>query len=402
LPHQIERMRKLIAFTSLFITVFIASAQNTDSVYNTKNSAQTLIAAKSGKLLMAAYGEAHYNQPVNAGKIQNGNMDIHRQVLLFGYKFNSRTSFITEIEIEHIKEVYLEQAFLNYQLKPWLNFQGGLILIPMGIVNEYHEPTTFNGVERPLIDKIMVPSTWRELGTGFTGNLPDINLRYQVFAVNGPMGYNGDTRLSGKAPIRGARQKGSEAKMRQPDLSAKVNYYGIRGLNIGAAVYMGTTESSLFANLNTDSTMQSAMADSSVIGVKMVGLDFRYSRKQFEARGQVIYGMYNNTSAYNHFADSDLGTAAYGYYAECGYDVSKLLKIKNRLVPFVRYSNYNTHHQTTTETPANAQYEQTIITTGLSLFLDKAFVAKADFQHSTNGNNVTNNTVNLGLGFWFR
>ena len=402
MPYQIERMRKFIALTTVLITISVASAQNTDSIYNTKNSAQTLIAAKSGKLLMAAYGEAHYNQPVNKGKIQNGNMDIHRQVLLFGYKFNNKTSFITEIEIEHIKEVYLEQAFLNYQLKPWLNFQGGLLLIPMGIVNEYHEPTTFNGVERPTIDKVMVPSTWRELGTGFTGNVPNANFRYQIFAVNGPMGYNGSTRLSGSAPIRGARQKGSEAKMRQPDLSAKVNYYGIRGLNIGASVYMGTTESSLFANLQTDSSAHVAMADSSVIGVKMFGLDYRYTRKQFETRGQVIYGMYSNTSAYNQFANSDLGTTAYGYYLECGYDISKMLKIKNKLVPFVRYSNYNTHYQTNTETPANPNYDQTIITTGLSLFLDEAFVAKADFQRFTDGNNNTNNQVNLGLGFWFR
>ena len=112
--------------------------------------------------------------------------------------------------------------------------------------------------------------------------------------------------------------------------------------------------------------------------------------------------MYSNTSAYNQFANSDLGTTAYGYYLECGYDISKMLKIKNKLVPFVRYSNYNTHYQTNTETPANPNYDQTIITTGLSLFLDEAFVAKADFQRFTDGNNNTNNQVNLGLGFWFR
>lgn len=402
MSHQIKRMRHLALTVTLFTLFASAQAQNTDSVYNTKNSAQTLIASKSGSLLMAAYGEAHYNQPFKSGTVQNGNLDIHRQVLLFGYKFNPKTSFITEIEIEHIKEVYLEQAFLNYQLKPWLNFQGGLLLIPMGIVNEYHEPTTFNGVERPTIDKVLVPSTWREIGSGFTGNLTDATLRYQIFAVNGPLGYNGSTRLSGKAPIRGARQKGSEATMRRPDLSAKVNYYGIRGLNIGASVYMGTTESSLFSNLQADSVAQVDAADSSVIGVKMFGLDFRYTRKQFEARGQAIYGMYNNTNAYNQFADSDLGTAAYGYYLECGYNISKLIHINHKLVPFVRYSNYNTHFQTTNETPSNLTYEQTILTTGLSLFLDKAFVAKADYQYFIDGNNTKKNQVNLGLGFWFR
>jgi hypothetical protein len=395
-------MRIIISVLAIALFSAVSWSQNTDSIYNTKNSAQTLIAAKSGKLLMAAYGEAHYNQPFKTGNVQNGILDIHRQVLLFGYKFNSKTSFITEIEIEHIKEVYLEQAFLNYQIKPWINFQGGLLLIPMGIINEYHEPTTFNGVERPTIDKIMVPSTWREIGTGFTGNLTDISLRYQVFAVNGPMGYNGSTRLSGKAPIRGARQKGSEATMRQPDLSAKVNYYGIKGLNIGASFYMGTTESSLFANLQTDSLSQVASADSSVVGVKMAGLDFRYSRKKFEARGQVIYGMYTNTAAYNKFATSDLGSAAYGYYLECGYNLNKILKMNQKIVPFLRYSQYNTHFETTNELSANPIYDQSIVTTGISLFLDKAFVAKADYQYFLDGNSTRKNQVNLGLGFWFR
>jgi len=402
LPQQKNEMRHLFLTTIISLFSLTTFAQNTDSVYNTKNSAQTLIAGKSGNLLMAAYGEVHYNQGVAANTVQNGNLDVHRQVLLFGYKFNPKTSFITEIEIEHIKEVYLEQAFLNYELKPWMNFQGGLLLIPMGIVNEYHEPTTFNGVERPLIDKVMIPSTWRELGAGFTGNLTSANLRHQVFAVNGPMGYDGDSRLSGKQPIRSARQKGSEATMRQPDLSTKINYYGIRGLNIGASAYIGTTESTLFDNLQTDSAHHVAMADSSVVNVKMFGLDFRYSRKQFEARGQMIVGSFSNTPAYNQFASSDLGSTAYGYYAECGYDISKLIKISHKLVPFVRYSNYNTHYETTGETTTNPSYEQTIITSGVSLFLDQAFVAKADFQHSIGGDKATQNQFNLGLGYWFR
>lgn len=395
-------MRQIIFTTLISLFTLSSVAQNTDSVYNTKNSAQTLIAGKSGNLLMAAYGEVHYNQGIAANTVQNGNLDVHRQVLLFGYKFNPKTTFITEIEIEHIKEVYLEQAFLNYELKPWMNFQGGLILIPMGIVNEYHEPTTFNGVERPLIDKVMIPSTWRELGAGFTGNLTSANLRYQVFAVNGPMGYDGDSRLSGKQPIRSARQKGSEATMRNPDLSAKINYYGIRGLNIGAAAYIGTTESTLFDNLQTDSAHHVSMADSSVVGVKMLGLDFRYTKKQFEARGQLIYGQFNNTTAYNQFASSDLGSAAYGYYLECGYNIGSLFKMKNKLVPFVRYSNYNTHYKTTGETSLNPSYDQTIVTSGLSLFLDEAFVAKADYQHSVGADNKTQQSFNLGLGYWFR
>ena len=41
----------------------------------------------------------------------------------------------------------------------------------MGIQNLYHEPPTFNGVERTNVDKYIVPTTWREMGTGVTGSL---------------------------------------------------------------------------------------------------------------------------------------------------------------------------------------------------------------------------------------
>ncbi|MGB1039147.1 MAG: hypothetical protein ACPGYY_10925, partial [Bacteroidia bacterium] len=187
----------------VFVSGALLAQTNDTTVTQRKNSAQTLIDSKGGNLLMAAYGEVHYNQPFGNSSQYNGQLDVHRQVLLFGYKFDKKTTFVTEIEIEHIKEVYLEQAFLNYQAKPWLNVQAGLLLIPMGIVNEYHEPTTFNGVERPMLDNVMVPTTWREIGAGIAGNIPNVGLRYQLYAVNGPLGYDNGAKLNGKKPIRG-------------------------------------------------------------------------------------------------------------------------------------------------------------------------------------------------------
>lgn len=351
---------------------------------------------------MGAYGEIHYEQPFGNNTKYNGALDAERMVLLFGYKFDNKTSFISEIEIEHIKEVFLEQAYLNYQAKPWLNIQAGLLLIPMGIMNEYHEPTIFNGVNRPTIANALYPSTWREIGAGFAGNLPNAALRYQLYAVNGLMSYNDEAKLDGSKPLRGARQKGAQVTMTAPDLSAKLNYYGLKGFDIGLATYVGGTESTLFNEIHADSSAQLATADSSIIGVQMIGFDFRYQAKRLQARGELFYSNFTNTDQYNAFTGKDIGSSMFGYYAEVGYDISDILGINKRFVPFARYSEYNTHNTVSGEIKINNSYDRTAVTTGFSLFLNESFVVKADYQNFSDANNNTRHQFNSGIGFWFR
>jgi hypothetical protein len=112
------------------------------------------------------------------------------------------------------------------------NFKGGLLLIPMGIVNEYHEPTTFNGVERPLIENRITPTTWREIGFGITGTVLPASLKYQAYVVNGFNGYDGDANLTGSKGFRSGRQKGAESYISSPSFTGKIEYFGIRGLNM--------------------------------------------------------------------------------------------------------------------------------------------------------------------------
>ncbi|MDB4107584.1 hypothetical protein N8368_02000 [Bacteroidia bacterium] len=396
-------MKHLFALPLLLVCTMVHGQTAMDSFSNYhKNATRTLLESKEGNLLMGAYGEVHYEQPFGNNSKYNGAMDAERMVLLFGYKFDSKTSFISEIEIEHIKEVYLEQAFLNYQAKPWLNVQAGLLLIPMGLMNEYHEPTIFNGVNRPTIANALYPSTWREIGAGFAGNIPNAALRYQLYAVNGPMGYNNEAKLDGNKPLRGARQKGAQVTMTAPDLSAKINYYGIKGVDIGLAGYFGTTESNLYNNIDRDSAAQLLIADSSVIGIQMIGLDFRYQSKKFQAKGELFYSKFSNTDAYNTFTNRDLGSSIFGYYGELGYDISSILGMKKKLVPFVRYSEYNTHQSISSGMIANKAYDRSVLTTGFSFFLNESVVVKADYQNFSDANSNQQHQFNSGIGFWFR
>ncbi len=366
-----------------------------------KNSAEKLLTT-DGNLTIGGYGEVHFNQPVDGDVRYNGKLDVHRMVMLFGYKFGSRTQFITEIEYEHVKEVYIEQAFIQHRLNNSINLRGGLLLIPMGITNEYHEPTTFNGVERPLIDNIIAPTTWREIGIGISGNIFPASLRYQLYLVNGFNGYNGTGLLNGKNGFRKGRQKGAESYISSPNFTGKVEYYGIRGLNIGVSGYFGNTQSTLYDGIDKNDTNALAVADSSVVGISMLGVDTRYLNGGFQFRGQYYIAGISNTEKYNEFTSGDLGSLMNGFYLEAGYNVLKTSNAEMELVPFIRTEKYNTHQKVEGSLSKNNTYNQTAITTGLTLKLARGAVLKTDVQlRKAKGSEKWSKVFNAGIGVMF-
>ncbi|NOU47514.1 MAG: hypothetical protein HOO86_10685, partial [Bacteroidales bacterium] len=143
-------MKKIIVISLLSFYSFVAFAQSADS--NPELNLANKLIGSPDKLTIGGYGEVHFNQAMDAAVVKNGTLDVHRMVLLVGYNFNTKVQFVSELEFEHVSEVLVEQAFMQYKLNSWISLRGGLLLIPMGIINEFHEPTTFNGVERPLID----------------------------------------------------------------------------------------------------------------------------------------------------------------------------------------------------------------------------------------------------------
>lgn len=400
-------MKKLSIILMLLVGGLYAMAQNNDNSPNQyTNSADNLL-TQNNKLLVGGYGEVHYNQPLSGDTYNNGKLDVHRVVMLLGYNFNEKTQFITEIEYEHVKEVYVEQAFLQYKLNNAINFRGGLMLVPMGIINEYHEPTTFNGVERPLVDNTITPTTWREIGFGITGTILPASLKYQAYVMNGFNGYDGSAKLSGAKGMRSGRQKGAESFVSSPNFAGKIEYFGIRGLNLGVSAYLGKTQSKLYNGIDKNDDAAIAMADSSVVGISMLGLDARYSISGLQLRGQLYYASLSNTDEYNAFTANngslnDVGSAMIGYYAEAAYNVFRTVDTELQLLPFVRYEFLNTHSSVENNIAKNAAYEKTAITTGLTLALTKGAVVKTDIQFVKNAATDTYaKTFSAGIGVMF-
>ena len=389
-------MKRFLTFAIAVASTISLTAQNTqrDSInvnpQKQVNAAQRILSSNLNQkgLTVGGYAETHYNGV--SGK--NANLDVHRVVMLFGYKFNERTQFITELEFEHVKEVYVEQAFLQYTLADNVNLRAGLMLVPMGIVNEYHEPTTFNGVERPSMDKSIVPTTWREIGVGVSGKFDDASLRYQAYMFNGFTSDNGGKYLGGKNGLRNGRQKGAESTMNNVNFSAKLDYYGLPGLRLGLSGYFGRTQSD-------ESIENTPGAD---VGVAMLGLDARYAKKRFTARGQFINANITDSKEYNALYGSDLGKTLRGWYVEGAYNLLPMHK-EQQLYSFVRYEDFNTHAATESGLAQNLSYDRNEWTIGLTYKVAPGAAFKADYQikdNAVSGSEATKQ-FNLGFGIWF-
>ena len=392
-------MKRILYLCIFIVSVTTYSQTVTDSIsldpQKQLNAAQRLLSGNyASAVTVGAYGEILYNQPEG----DNGELDVQRLVLLFGYRFNDKTQFVTEIEVEHVEEIFVEQAFINYNVANNVNLRGGLMLVPMGIINEFHEPTTFNGTERPAMDNAIIPTTWREIGIGVTGRINTVSLGYQAYVFNGfrstefndEGGINGF--LGGSSGLRGGRQKAIQSTIDSPTLSAKLDYYGIPGLRLGLATYMGRTQA--------DDDVEEL--NGANIGIAMVGLDARYAYKRFTARGQFIHTSLTDTEAYNTLTGRDLGSAMQGWYMEGAFN---LLPITNqqKLFAFTRFEKYDTHSNTAGALQKNDSYDRTDVTTGLTYHIAPGVVVKGDYQFRSNAMEGTDiqNRLNFGIGVWF-
>ena len=392
----------LYTFAFLLASIFASNGQTyLDSTIN--SSTKRIMFSDPNAFAIGSYGEAHYNQDIVEGTYQNGNMDLHRIIMFMGYKFNKNLQFFTEIEFEHVKEVYVEQAFLNYSINSALNVKGGILLIPMGYVNEFHEPTLFNGVERPGFDKYIIPTTWREMGFGLHGIFKRANLKYQAYMVNGFKGFDGTAKLSGSSGLRGGRQKGAKATFRTPAFTGKLTFYGLNGLRLGLSGYYGNSESSMFDGLDRNDDLAFQTADSSRVGIAMASFNAHYSIKNFDFTAVGNITSISNSDAYNEFTGATLGSQIMGYYTEAAYRI-QLNRGEQypRLIPFVRYENYDTHHDVGERITMNDSYNREILTTGVGLQITPGTIVKTDFQWvKTAANAKPTNILNMGIGFWF-
>ena len=197
---------------------------------------ETTDAVADDRVHIGGYGELHYNNLENDATGDDKKvLDFHRFVLTFGYDFTNDIRFFSEVELEHALsgdgepgEVELEQAYVEFDLNDRNRVKGGVFLLPVGILNETHEPPTFYGVERNQVEKAIIPTTWWAAGALLSGNIGEGGLSYDLGVHEGLDAPD--------ANIRSGRQKSAKALANTLAYSGRLKYTGIRGLEVAAAV----------------------------------------------------------------------------------------------------------------------------------------------------------------------
>jgi hypothetical protein len=344
------------------------------------------------RLPVAGYMEAHFNKNIG----EPGRGDFHRFVLLFGHSFSERIKFWSELEVEHALveggeergEVALEQAYLDFLVKPWLNFRGGMLLTPIGIINERHEPPSFNGVERPFVETLIIPSTWREMGAGLTGDLGK-GFRYRTYMISAldPTGFSADE------GIANGRSDGFNAPFRNPATVGRLEFSGIRRLTLGLSGYTGVSSSPVVKVTPR---------------VNIFSFDGRYSLGRFDLRGLFASAWITKTRELNlalerlNGFNPNIARQLLGYYVEPGLHVFPQ-RLRSDLILFTRYEKYNTQYRMAAGFQPLPQFNRSSVIAGLTFKPNADVAIKFDYVFNRNQHSVVQpvDGLNLGLGWWF-
>jgi len=360
----------------------------------------TCAIAQEESTSVGGYGEIQYVDP--EGDVR-GTVDVPRFIIFLEHAFNAEVLFVSEIEIEHTKieggadggEVAIEQAYLQFRIGEGTDLRTGLVLVPAGIINETHEPPTFLSVRRPLFDRVVVPTTWREIGVGISGRVPWVEgLQYRAYLTSG-LNSNGFSPSNG---IRGGRYAGALTPVNNLALSGRMEYVD-EGITIGGWVYHGGSS-------NNDVELGTGMFDAAVTGY---GLDARYTLGDVSLRGVIAGFAISAADTIDAIRLRDttgpaIGSAIGGGYVEVAYNMMSLLDQSSgaQILPFVRFESLNTQASMPDGFVASKANDRMIVTAGLAVKPTYNTVVKADWTMNNDGTDANvPGTLSVGVGYNF-
>ncbi|HWB91560.1 MAG TPA: hypothetical protein VG605_06895 [Puia sp.] len=390
-----KRILTVITITGLSITGIYAQ----QTPY--KTPAQKLILtnedslnnnAVKNKTVISGYGSAIYQRDFNQ---HLSTVALDRVVLFVGHNFSDKISLFTELEVENAivsgnnsdepssgrGDVAMEQAFLKFNLNPRQYLVAGLFVPRIGITNENHLPVNFNGVERPIVEQLIIPTTWREIGVGLYGSLDRLPLNYSIALLNGlnSAKFHHDTGIGEGEGL------GSNATANNLAITASVQYR-IKDLKFQLAGYAGGTVG--LSQRSADSLNVGLQTGAFGTPLYLGEFDVQYAHSGFSAKALGVYIAYPNADRIYRAYATSIGSGMYGAYLELGYDWLYHHGSTKQFITFVRGETLDLNAQLTTLQKQDDQLDETLkqthVIAGISYFPIPNVVIKADvrLQHT--------------------
>jgi hypothetical protein len=354
---------------------------------------------------IGGYGEANYINFVGDDDGDLDRADALRTVIYLGYKFTDSILFNSEIEFEHGTtgdvgngagdgSVSVEFAALDFLWKPAVNFRAGQVLMPMGFLNELHEPPFFYGVQRPETERRILPTTWREVGVGLFGTVGE-SFEYRSYVT---AGFNAQN--FSDAGIRGGRQQGNRSLAEDLAWVTRADWTpeSLPGFLLGGSFYLG------------DSGQDVEIDGEDLPNARLWILEghAQYKNGPFHARGLFAYSHLSDARELNEVlgrdVDRPIADEMLGGYAEVAYDVYPWLfgSEDKQLEPFVRVEYVDTQYDVPSTYEANRERAYWIHAGGLNFYPHPNVVVKAEYRNiNTRGQGSRADELGLGVGFAF-
>lgn len=370
LEQENSQLRDAVATTNDKVEAAVIA---TESIADSASGIQKL-ADWADKTSIGGYGELHYNNlSGKGGASDKDEIDFHRFVLFFGHEFTDDIRFFSELELEHSLsgdgkdgEVELEQAYIDFDLNDNHTARAGLFLLPVGIINETHEPPTFYGTERNPIEKNIIPATWWAAGAGAHGEL-GAGFSYDAYIHSG---LNVDNGFS----IRSGRQKVSKAKANDPAATARIKYTGIPGLELAVSAQH-----------------QQNMGQGLVAGLESGNL--------IETHAIWSTGPFTVKALYAAWDIDGYAVEAVGADKQEGFYVEPSLRLSEKFGIFARFNQWDNYAGSNSDTAKDTEKEQWDV--GINYWPHEDVVIKADYQYQNNDDGKEQNGLNLGIGYQF-
>ncbi len=363
-------------------------------------AASKIYAIKKG-VSIGGYGEMLYQNftrtkdddtPSNAVNT----LDLERAVLYFGYKWNDRFLFNSEVEYEHAVagdgepgETAVEFAYIDFKATKNFGARGGLLLVPVGFLTELHEPPIFFGARRSEVEQRIIPSTWRENGAGVYGEAGPVS--YRVYLVAGLDA----AKFSPDEGIRGGRQEGAGSKINDAALTGRVDVTPMAGLRLGVAGFTGRTgQGDLIrpAQPRSRLTLWEVHGEWNWRGLHVRGLYAKILLTDAGAVGRAI----------DPIAPPAIGERMTGWYGEVAYNVLGRVKTtEQELSLFCRHESLDTQVRVAPGFTADPANDLKVLTCGVHYRPIPNVVIKMDAQNFDNQAHTAVDQVNLALGYLF-